>query len=536
MFKFLVFDGDRLAADWPIRNAYLLGADGNAMRSEIKFEDGAIQVHKREAGTAAFAIQHQVGDIGELTLQTCMLPESDEPYLLTLELARHRLMLLYTKLEEWGMFDLSEDHPVSRRASAARDRFINALCLQHQDAAEASRVAQQALIAAIDGSEELALAHSELLLNKRKSAGAVPKAPIGCGITIEHNDDRLKAGLRNHFDFVQLPVPWKVVAPEENGYAWDRLDDWAQWAGRARMPVIAGPVISFEPACLPDWLYIWEHDYDTVRDLIYEQVERVVNRYKNVVQVWNIVSGLHVNSHFTFTFEQLMDLTRMCTMLVKKVQPGAKVMIELRHLFGEYYAQNPRSIPPLMYADMVVQSAIGFDALGLRLTMGQAAQGQHARDLMQISALLDQFSHTGKPLYLTVCAPSEPVTEMMIARPESDEPVDPNCGYWRRPWSEPVQSRWLEAVFQIAISKPFVEAIAWQDLIDYPNIELPLSGLLDEEIRLKQAFRRLAGFRQGLANLEQHATAPRIDPSLAPGDTHDPANTGDDDDPTGPAI
>lgn len=514
MFKFLVFDGDWLAKDWPIRNAYLVGADGNAMRSEIHFEAGTIVVQKREAGAAAFAIQHQAGEIGELTVQTCMLPESDKPYILTLELARHRLMLLYTKLEEWGMFDLNSDHPVTRRANVARERFIKALCQQHDSPADAARIAQQALVAAIDGSEELALAHSELLINKRKSAGALPKAPIGCGITIEHNDDRLKAGLKNHFDYVQLPIPWKTVSPEENGFTWDRMDGWAQWAGRSRMPVIAGPVVSFEPACLPDWLYIWEHDYDTVRDLIYEQVERVVTRYKGIVRIWNIVSGLHVNSHFTFTFEQLMDLTRMCTMLVKKIQPGAKVMIELRHLFGEYYAHNPRSIPPLMYADMVVQSAIGFDAFGLRLTMGQAVDGQHARDLMQISALLDQFAHCGKPLYLTVSTPSEPVTEMMIARPDLDEPVDAGSGYWRRPWSEPVQSRWLEAVFQIAISKPFVEAIAWQDLIDYPNIELPLSGLLDEEIRLKQSFRRLVGFRRGLRNLDEHDATPRVNPTL----------------------
>ena len=514
MFKFMVFDGDRPATQWAIRNAYLVGADGNAMRSEIAFEDGTIVVQKREAGAAAFAIQHAVGEIGELTLQTCMLPESDEPYILNLELARHRLMMLYTKLEEWGMFDLDSDHPVTRRSTVAREFFIKALCLQHDDPADSARLAQQALIAGIDGSEELALAHSEVLLNRRKATDNLPKAPIGCGITIEHNDDRLKSGLGNHFDFVQLPVPWKTVSPEENDYAWERMDDWAAWASTRRIPVVAGPVVSFEPACLPDWLYIWEHDYDTVRDLIYEHVERVVKRYKNVVRMWNIVSGLHVNSHFTFTFEQLMDLTRMCTMLVKKIQPNAKIMIELRHLFGEYYANNPRSIPPLMYADMVVQSAIGFDAFGLRLSMGQAVEGQYTRDLMQISAMLDQFSHTGKPLYLTVSTPSNPVTAMMIAKPDSDEPADASSGFWRRPWSEPVQSRWLEAMFQIAISKPFVEAIAWQDLIDYPNIDLPMSGLLDEEIRLKQSFRRLVGFRQGLRDIEKQMRTPRINPTL----------------------
>ena len=59
-------------------------------------------------------------------------------------------------------------------------------------------------------------------------------------------------------------------------------------------------------------------------------------------------------------------------------------------------------------------------------------------------------------------------------------------------------------MFQIAISKPYVEAIAWQDLIDYPNIELPLSGLLDEEIRIKDSFRKVVNFRKNLRQIEAH--------------------------------
>lgn len=147
--------------------------------------------------------------------------------------------------------------------------------------------------------------------------------------------------------------------------------------------------------------------------------------------------------------------------------------------------------------------------------MGQAVQGQYTRDLMQVSALFDQFAHFGKPLYLTVSTPSEPVTSMMIADPLSEDPVDDVSGYWRRPWSQVVQSRWAEAVFQIAISKPYVEAIAWQDLIDYPNIELPLSGLLDEEIRIKDSFRKVVGFRKNLRQIEaQSGTAlPHADPA-----------------------
>ncbi|MEM6392687.1 MAG: endo-1,4-beta-xylanase [Planctomycetota bacterium] len=499
MLRFYVFDHDALpASTWPLRNAYIVGADGNAMRCDITFRNGIIDVHKRDAGAAALALQHPAGDLGELTLQTCLLPDREEPYILTLELARHRLMTLYAKLEDWQMFELPEDHPVTKRSETARKKFIEALCRAGDSPEEAARLAGESLHTALDGSEELALAHSELLLNRRIFVGALPKAPLGCGAALELRDERVRAGLRSQFDFVQVPMPWKALCPEEGNYQWGLMDDWVEWSAAQRVPLVAGPLIAFEPGELPDWLYIWEHDYDTVRDMIYEHVERVVERYKNTVTAWNVVSGLHVNKHFTFNFEQLMDLTRMCTMLVKKAQPASKAIVELRQPFGEYYGENQRSIPPLMYADLLVQSSIGFDALSIRYPMGQAMPGQHTRDLMQLSNMLDQFSHFGKPVHVTLGVPSETVTSMMIARAESNDPVDAEAGYWRRPWSGVVQSHWLEAALQIAVSKPYIDAVAWHDLVDHPNIELPLSGLVGEDLQARPAWRRLVGFRRHL--------------------------------------
>src|SRR5690606_38982059 len=121
---------------------------------------------------------------------------------------------------------------------------------------------------------------------------------------------------------------------------------------------------------------------------------------------------------------------------------------------------------------------------------------------------LDQFAGFGKPVYLTVAAPSETVTQMMLASPDAGVPVDPNSGYWRRPWSAVVQSHWLEAIFQIAMSKPFVEAVSWCDLVDHPEIELPLSGLLSEDLQPKGAFRRLLTFRRHLTGVEDSREKP----------------------------
>ncbi len=468
------------------------------MRGDISFDQGLIQVHKKETGATALCLQQPVGDQGEMTVSTCLLPERDHPYLLSLEQARHRLMMIYNKLEEWGMFDLGEDHSVSKRIERARRLFIDALCQLGDDDAEADRLARECLGVGLDASEELAMAHAELLFNRRKSVNALPRTAVGCGVSLDQGGDRLRASIVANFDFVQLATPWRALAPAEGEYRWQMLDQWADWSTRSRTPLTAGPIISFEPSMLPDWIYIWEHDFETVRDLLYEHTERIVSRYKNIT-TWNVVSGLHINNHFTFTFDQLMELTRMCTMLVKKIQPGARTMVELRQPFGEYYAGNPRSIPPMTYIDLLLQGGVNFDAFSVQLLMGQAQPGQYTRDLMQISNLLDQFAGLGRPVALTVGVPSEPVSELMIAAPDPQAKVDANCGFWRKPWSPLVQSRWLEAVYYIALSKPFIESVAWHQLMDHPQADLPLSGLVAEDMQPKASLRRLIAFRRSLA-------------------------------------
>ncbi len=519
MLRFQVFDDGEPAETWPIRNAHLIGSDQSAMRGEITFDNGYLICRKREMGAAALALQMPLGECGELTVQTCLLPERDQPYLLSLELARHRIMLLYNKLEEWGVFELPEDHPAARRFDRARKLFIEALCVRDEDAIKADRLASEALVNAIDGSEELALAHAEMLLNRRKQTGNLPRWPIGCGVALEHSHERVRAGLSSNFDFVCLPLPWRQLSPAESEYRWDRGDDWIEWASRTRMPVLAGPLISFAPTMAPDWVFLWEHDYDEMREVIYEHLERVVNRYRNVVTVWNVISGLHVNEHVQLSFDQLMDLTRMATMLVKKVQPSAKVLVELCQPFGEYYGHNQRSIPPLMYADLLVQSAISFDAFSIKFQIGHAVSGQYTRDLMQLSHLLDQFAGYGKALHVTVAAPSEQITPMMIASPDGLNPADANGGCWRRPWSQQVQSRWLEAALSVVLSKPSVESVAWQDMVDHPDAELPLSGLVSEDLQPKPAFKRAIAFRRALATRTPiETTAPIRNIGVKPGE------------------
>ncbi|MEC9373109.1 MAG: endo-1,4-beta-xylanase, partial [Planctomycetota bacterium] len=371
MLKFVVFEDRAPATRWPLRHARLLGHDAAALPGTVRFNNGAVECEKSVAGSAALTLQWDAGPAGVLMLQTCLLPERDRPYLLSLELARHRIMLSLMKLEEWAQFTTPQDHPVSKALAAAHATFMRALsCSPAPDGlptAQQDDLAREALIAAIQAGEMLTEKHASEQLQSRLDANAEsterrPAPYIGCVVRTDRIGDVLQSVIRDSFDFITLPLPWKTLEPEEGSrYQFQPADRWIEWAVRkGGVPVVAGPIIDFRPQSVPDWLYIWENDYETLRDLVYEHLKRIVTRYRRVVQRWTVVSGLNVNSNFTLSLEQLIDLTRLCALVVRKLQPNAQIIIEVDQPFGEYVADNQHGVPPLLYTELLFQAAVDF--------------------------------------------------------------------------------------------------------------------------------------------------------------------------------
>ena len=61
---------------------------------------------------------------------------------------------------------------------------------------------------------------------------------------------------------------WRRVEPKEQEFNWGQLDAWVEWLTKHRVPIKAAPLVAFNEGNIPDWLYIWEHDFETVRDLV----------------------------------------------------------------------------------------------------------------------------------------------------------------------------------------------------------------------------------------------------------------------------
>jgi hypothetical protein len=74
--------------------------------------------------------------------------------------------------------------------------------------------------------------------------------------------------------------------------------------------------------------------------------------------------------------------------------------------------------------------------------------------------------------------------------------LDPNsAGRWRRPWDPALQAEWMEAVYRLAMSKPYVESIAWGNLADIGQT-MPRGGMLDDLLQPKPVFTKLQEMRE----------------------------------------
>ena len=547
MLRFVAPENSATMSQQVLAGAYLLGPDSVPIAGEIIVEDGMIRCEKGSRDAAAMALQVdldasrlgtlkqsdpiiddiRLGPLGTWTLQTCLLPDRKRPYVLALELARHRIMLFLTKLEEWQAFDLPADTQVMRLFDVARETFTKALVASsaHTGSLEdASHYGLLSLWITLEASERLTLLQArkdfagrmsgELYMSVTEDVGisrkAVPvlhptrggvvlptKPVVGSTVSPTMFGDVTTNAAINACDFISLPMRWIEMEPVEGEYAYTPTDKWIEWAIRtAKLPVVAGPVIDFRPQSVPEWLYIWENDYDTLRELVYEHLKSIVTRYRRTVSRWTVCSGLHCGEHFKLDFQQMIDLTRICVLVVRKLHPRAKVQVEIVEPWGEYHTSDRRSLPPALYAEMLTQSGIPIDSFSLRVQMGSYMSGMSTRDLMAFSAMLDQYSMLDRPIAISaIGAPAGPLV------PTQNPETYPEPGYWHQQWNERSQADWLSAFGAVALSKPYVESICWHELADPQGAtEMRTGGLLNRRGEPRESYQRLIELKNAIEN------------------------------------
>jgi glycosyl hydrolase family 10 len=498
--KFEIYrEGQRLNIFTPVA-PMAMGPESVPMPAEILFRDGMLVVNRADEHALGVALLWDVPGVGTYHLETTRLQHREQPYNLNVELARARLMKIVQKQEDWNLFDFPKAEKFIQRFRESQGMLADALGLLHQPL-EAAKLADQSLAIGLDLSEQLAAFHGELLINRRRQVNAFVKHIVGCRVDPVIQNQKYKDTITGSFDYAVLPIRWKQIQPQEHAFEVAPVDEWIDVLAQKHIPIIAGPLIDLTEGEVPDWMYIWEHDFDTMRELVYEYVQKVVTRYRRSVAVWNVCAGLHSNGVFTLSFEQIIELTRLLIAQVKTLLPSAKTLVTIKFPFGEHHARSRASVPPMLYAEMVAQAGIAFDAFGLEYEMGVPSPGMYTRDLFQFSSMLDKFSTLGRPLFLTSL--NVPGRSTPDPHDRSEGKLDPIlAGKWKRPWDPELQAEWLVAAYRMALSKPYVESIAWGNLADITP-SLPAGGLLDDMLKPKPAFTKLAEMREQLRSWQK---------------------------------
>ena len=490
--KFQVFKDGKPDESFVLSAAYMFGADSIPLHAtdKIRVKAGVIDCKRKNLDAAGLALLWPVEGFGRILLPTTRLPERKEPYILNLELARAKLMQITLKREDWSIFDQEDD--LTLLVDEAQGLFIESL-RSISDPPRAAALADQSLYKALVFSEKLAAGYAEVLLEARCRRRALGRHSLGCTIDPDMlSNERYSKWLLEMFGFVTLPATWAQIEPQQGRFDFSHIDRCLEVLAGHRLAICVGPLLCFDDDHLPNWLRRDKCDFEHIRESAYEFVSRIVTRYSRFIHAWRLISGMNVKNLYGFNFEQIIEMTRTACLAARTSETKSLKIVEILFPWGEYYAYDRDTIPPFVYADMIIQSGIGFDAFGLQFSFGRNSPGMHVRDMMQISSQLDYFSAVAKPVHVTG-----------VSVPSGTADADDDCtlaGTWHRPWDQVVQSEWIDSFYRIALSKLFINSVTYSHLVDTDGVASRQSGLLAKDFAPKEAFLALAKLQKMIIN------------------------------------
>lgn len=480
---------------------YATNTRWDIFRSNIGVRDGSVEISDT-VGEERFGInvRWHVEDFGYVFITAdnggdfySLPPEGgSRAFNLNDELARSRVVRNRTRLSHLK----GSGWVPSREVLAHVDLSESYL----EDAAKAGKVngrgslAQEALYYALWASEKMELEHARFVIERR---GHRSDFYFGCDArSFYHmqNPDLFLDRFEEVFDYATITYVWEHTQglpdfePREGEKDFTYRDFLLKRLRERNITVEGRPLFWFHTWVTPDW--IKGKSYDELLKYVEKHTRETVGHYTDEIYAWEIVNEFHDwANEVQLNPEQIVELTKLACDVAKDTNPNVHRLVNHCCPFAEYvqmgeWSGQPATYPqrtPWEFTRDLADAGVDFTLIGQQMYFP-------GHDLQNIILLLERFEEFGRPVQLSEvgCGSApEPEAGGIEAPPD-----------WHRHWDEELQADWLEAIYTLGYSKPWIEAANWFDFVD-PHHYIPAGGLLrDIDGAPKLAYQRLLQLQQ----------------------------------------
>ncbi len=483
--RFRVLPPERFTADM-VEQAYLSGMDRMSWPVETEREDDELILDRSVSDSGNLNVPWPIAGRGTLMLATASLIERFEPYLMPLELARGSIVQVRNQLADWQTMGLTIPAAVSSKLAEAAAQFSRA-AVDSEDPLRAARRAEAALALALDAGDLLSDAYAEqaLAVHRYGNGGGLTTllgADLGPGLL----DSASARHFLHIFNCAEVPLRWRDVETAEDAFNWANTDKQIAWCRKFGLKVVAGPLLTFDPHDLPDWLYLFEDDFESMVDFVGAFVRAAVDRYRGQVDYWICAGRVNALQALALAEPERLRLVAQTIDLVHSMDSSTPVLVSFDQPWAAYMRRQETDFPPLHFADALIRAGLDLGGLMLEMNVGYWPGGTLLRPPLEFSRLLDSWTMLGQPLWLSVCVPSADGADPQSRHTESMPPAG---------WTAADQQAWASRFVPMALAKPLVAGVVWNQYHDGRPHDFAHGGLIAPTGKPKPALGTLARLR-----------------------------------------
>lgn len=487
----------RFPTPWPeprladLRKSYVTGLDRTPSRLHVETRKDLLICQRTTTESGRLFAPWPVEKFGTPFTGTATLGERAEPYSLAVELARGKLNDVRNQLADWKQMGLRVPVEVDEQVAEALRGFFKAATSRDFPAASVD-ASNRSLAASFAAGQALVDVYVDQVLRNRLAGGKLP-THLAIGLDGDPGAAPWASKVLPAFNAAHLQVAWKTLAPTEGKLRWEEVDAQVNWAYKNKLAVQTGPIIDLRAGALPDWIWLWEDDFDAILGMAVDVVRQAVARYKGKVPLWTLIHRTGSTDILGMSEEDQVRLTARLLQVARQADPAAQFLVGLDRPWGEWMASSGFQLGPLHLGDYLARAELGMAGLALEIAPGFSNPGSPMRDLLEFSKLLDLFALLNHPLHITLAIPSSAGPD-----PQADPNVRVEADQWPHAPSDGLQASVAARWVALAVAKPFVRSVTWRQLDDAAAHLYPHAGLIHANKTPKPLLDWLKSFRHDL--------------------------------------